>query len=203
MSVEGIFTGGREIKSASKRRSFNALPPPPFPSPPLDCAIARRCNKIFNSVIRNRRMNLRRNQALCASMHVCGDAAADQRDAASRSRAWQIVTTIPIQTPPTKASREEARGRGRAGEHFGIPSVIPKNTFSHSSEQASPPPRSLVGFSTSPLLSSPASKSIGVSGIITLSLGYPPIPRCCCEIFRYIQRISPSGAGTREEIDTI
>lgn len=59
-------------------------------------------------------MDLRRNQALRAPMHVYRDAAADQRDVASRSRTWQIVTTIPIQTPPTKASRVE--GKRRRGE---------------------------------------------------------------------------------------
>lgn len=121
MPIEGIFADGREIKSVSKRSAdllTISLPPPPPPPPSLPLrAIMRRCNKIFNSVIRNRRMDLRRNQALRASMHVCGaarrgDAAADRRDAASRSRALQIVTTIPIQTPPTKASRVEGEKRG-------------------------------------------------------------------------------------------
>lgn len=95
------------------------------------------------------------------------------------------------------------KGRGRAGEHLGIPSV-PKNTLSHSSERASPPPRSWSVFLPSPL-SSPPSKSIGVSGIITLSLGYPPIPKTAVAAARSsgIYNDLSNGAGTREEIDTI
>lgn len=155
MPIEGIFADGREIKSVSKRSAdllTISLPPPllllfHFA---LLCAGVIKFSTPLSGIAVWISGEIKRFARLCtfaarrgAARH--GDAAADRRDAASRSRALQIVTTIPIQTPPTKASRvegEKRRGRGRAGEHFGIPSVSPKNTFSHSSERASPPPRS-------------------------------------------------------------
>lgn len=155
-------------------------------------------------------MDLRRNQALRASMHVCGaarrgDAAADRRDAASRSRVLQIVTTIPIQTPPTKASRVEGETRG--GEEELVNTLesrrLVRRILSRTvvSEPLLPPSLSSVFLPS--LLSSPPAKSIEVSGIITLSLGYPPTPRCCCcccEIFRYIYNdLSQQRGDARED----
>lgn len=147
-------------------------------------------------------MDLRRNQALRASMHVCGDAVADQRDAASRSRAWQIVTTIPIQRHRQKLVGK--RGEEEEQENTLESRRLLRRILSRTVVSEPLLPLAFVGFSLPSLFSSPSSKSIGVSGIITLSLGYPPIPRCCCcEIFQVYTTISLDNAGTREEIDTI
>lgn len=151
MSVEGIFAHRREIKSVSKRSAARDLltipPPPPLPIlTPRSRYHARRCNKIFNSVIRNRRYESGEIKHVCTARPQPTRCCIQESGLADRDN----------DTDPNATDKRQpgARGWGKGRlERLGIPSVIPKNILSHGSKRVSPPPRALSSVFLPPPLS--------------------------------------------------
>lgn len=163
MPVEGSFADGREVKSVSKRSAdlltISLLPPLLllFHSIALSRAGVIKFSTPLSGIAVWISGEIKRFARRCTFAARRADAAADQRDAASRSRALQIVTTIPIQTPPTKASRVEGEKRGGGEELVNTLESrrLVRRILSRTVVSEPLLPLALVGFSTfSPLFSS-------------------------------------------------